>query len=100
MKLVIEPRAKEWLSSKGFTSFTIQVLVSSGGGCCSGSFKETVVDLGEPKDKRSSYIMYEQGGIKAYIANIIVPVTQTLKVSLKGVFFKRLDISGYEPKIL
>ena len=97
MILTIEPEARTWLADKGCDTITIGVIISRGGGCCGGcSFTEAIIDCGEPKEKQENHYLVEQDGLKIYIARILDKKTDALRVGLKGWFFKRLALSGYE----
>ena len=97
MKITVTPEARKWLTEKAEEAITIGVIISRGGGCCGGcSFTEAIIDRGEPKEKKSSHVLFEQNGLKIYVASILLKKTDALTIGLKGLFIKRLVLSGYD----
>lgn len=97
MELKLQPDLKEWLARKGKDTVTIDVLIGRGG-CCGGcSFTETVIYYGKPKEKPANYLLFEEGGLKVYVANLLEKKTAEITLYLKGSLFKRPALKGYDP---
>lgn len=97
MNLIIEPGLIEWLKAKDKNVITVGVIVSRGGGCCGGcAFTEIVFDYGAPKIKEENYLLFEEDGLKVFVAKILSKKTDQITLFLKGSIFKRLALKGYD----
>ncbi len=97
MKLTVSPELKQWLKKKKTDAIHVGVVVCRGGCCGGAGYIDTLVYLGEPKEKLDKYLAFQEDGLNVYVAQLMERKTDHLIIGLKGMLFKRPVLENIDP---